>query len=209
MPARGWEGGFEDQTRSGVEDAHKMWKRLLRSKMLVRVRTFWHMHALPIALFVLAAVGTSLQVMVLPSARTGIYRDNKMIQGTYAMHDVRSWEGQQGTHDMQDGSRREGQWKEGQMLGEGRDAFKDDRPSKGWGGIMGMLGLTKPVPASMPTAGEDESLLELDQINLWECKSSHMKKLRVRIFDLEEQVSTEYNSTTIMRIRSYSMQLRF
>jgi hypothetical protein len=61
----------------------------------------------------------------------------------------------------------------------------------------------------MPTAGEDESLLELDQINLWECKSSHMKKLRVRIFDLEEQVSTEYISTTIMRIRSYSMQLRF
>ena len=74
---------------------------------------------------------------------------------------------------------------------------------------MGMLGLTKPVPASMPTAGEEESLLELDQINLWECKSSHMKKLRVRIFDLEEQVSTEYNSTTIMRIVAYSMQVRF
>ena len=195
MPARGWEGG--------------LWKRLLRSKMLVRVRIFWHMHALPIALFVLAAVGTSLQVMVLPSARTGIYqmRDNKMIQGTYAMQDVRRWEGQQGTYGMLDGSRREAQWKDGQMLGDGRDAFKDD--SKGWGGIMGMLGLTKPVPASMPTAGEDESLLELDQINLWECKSSHMKKLRVRIFDLEEQVSTEYNSTTIMRIVAYSMQLRF
>ena len=177
--------------------------------MLVRVRIFWHMYALPIALFVLAAVGTSLQVMFLPSARTGIYqiRDNKMIQGTYAMQDVRRWEGQQGTYGMQDGSRREGQWKDGQMLGEGRDAFKDH--NKGWGGIMGMLGLTKPVPASMPTAGEEESLLELDQINLWECKSSHMKKLRVRIFDLEEQVSTEYNSTTIMRIVAYSMQVRF
>ena len=41
---------------------------------------------------------------------------------------------------MQDGSRREGQWKDIQMLGEGRDVFKDDRPSKGWEGDM--LGLT-------------------------------------------------------------------
>lgn len=90
-----------------------------RRRMLKWVRLFCHTHGLPIALVVLAAVGTSIQILVMPAIRARVYEK-------------------------------------------------------------------KPSLADIQSAAvEDTSMLEIEQITLSDCKLTNMKKMRIRVFDLD------------------------
>jgi len=111
---------FEDSRDLRGNDEAAL-RRARQLKMLKPVRLFCRMHAPPIALIVLAAVGTGMQVM-LPNIRERVY--------------------------------------------------------------------FTPSPVGDVRAGDDsDDVLELEQLNIWDCKVSKLRKMRVRIFDLDAMIA--------------------
>jgi hypothetical protein len=116
----------EGASRDGdTGDAVRRRNSARQRRMLKRARLFFHTHALPIALVLLAAVGTGMQVMLMPAVRARVY------QKTPSLADIQ--------------------------------------------------------PAAVEVA--DTSMLEIEQITLSDCKLSNMRKMRIRVVDLDTMLA--------------------